>query len=361
MLHPLLFRRCRRETGDKVSAKTFAGIILLSLIPPLFGCRTFAPIHLWQPPQLRSVAGEKVVLMEIAGPAATADGIRDALIDQASGSDHPRSSHHSAAGGSITLLLPDQLRPQFGIELVSNVEDTSGDLLVAAAARRSGVQYMLRGEIMHATGRPQTDQQLSVVWRLVGLDAGAGSQAKPISIDQSTIERTHPDLMANPDPSARLYQAMARQTLGLVHESVIRQNVDLAHSVGVLGSAAVRRGNALARLGNWPAAEEIWMQTLDRYPFQTAAWINASIAAAARQDFEQAKQRVTRAIQLSILLPVHRRLAEETLVWLELQQRDYVKSFDLPDPAGGWRVTHTSNASTRGQDRDATPVHQVAQ
>lgn len=359
MFYPLEFRRCRRETGDVLSVNAIVRIVLLLSIGPLLGCRTVAPIHLWQSPQLQSVAGEKIVLMEIAGPAATADGLRDALVAQANSSEQSSGTHDSAADGSITLLLPDQLQPRSSIELVSNVEDTSGDLLVAAAARRSGVQYMLRGEIMQATGRPLSDQQLSVVWRLVGLDAGAGTQAKPISVDQATIERRYPDLMANPDPSARLYQAVARQTLGLLQESVIRQNVDLAHSVGTLGSAAVRRGNALARLGNWPAAEEIWLQTLDRYPFQTAAWINASIAAAARQDFEQAKQRVTRAIQLSILLPVHRRLAEETLVWLELQQRDYVKSFDLPDPAGGWRVTHTSDALTRGQKPDTTPAHQL--
>ncbi len=317
-----------------------AAAIFLALLSPLSGCRSVAPVHLWQSPQLGSVGGEKLVLMEIAGPVDTAEGIRDALVAQTS-ADVP--SRSTLAGAPITLLLPDQLQPPSNIELVSNVERAPSDLAVAAVARRSGVRYLLRGEIMHATGKPYSDERLSVVWRLVGLDSHTGTGATPVSIDQSTIEQRYPDLMAVPDPTERLHQAMARHTLGLVRESVVRQNVDLACSYISLGSADVRRGIALAKLGNWPAAEEIWVATLERYPFQTAAWINSAVAAAARQDFEQAKQRVTRAIQLSILLPVHRNLAEETLVWLELQQRDYVKSFDLPDPPGGWRVTHLSD------------------
>ncbi len=341
-------QRCEiRQQWVGASGRIAARLLLLGAIGVIAGCRTVAPIHLWEPPRLKSIKGESLVLMEIAGPTDTSDGIRDALIAQTGGDAEWGPAFASPAAHAIKLLLPEQLKPNFEIELVSNVENASSDILVAGAARRSGVRYLLRGEIMHRTGRTHSDEDLSVVWRLVGLDAEAGTQATSITIDRSTIELRHPDLMALPDPIARLHQAMAREALGLVHESVVRQEVELANSLGALGSRSVRRGNALARLGNWPVAEEIWVQTLDRYPLQTAAWINASIAASARQDFALAKERITRAIQLSILLPVHRRLAEETLVWIELQQRDYVNSFDLPDPIGGWRVTHQQeNASS---------------
>lgn len=332
-------RRGRRRRWGELLTEIRVWLLAMLMIGPMWGCRSVAPIHLWQPPQLGSVGGEKIVLMEIAGPTDTSQAIRDALIAQGRG-ERPGRNPTATPVDSIAWMLPEQLLPPTGIELVSNVEDTSSDLLVAAAARRSGVRYLLRGEIMHATGVPHSEQRLSVVWRLVGLDVRASTRAVVISIDQASIRQRFPDLMAVPDPNARLHQAMARRTIGLVRQSVVRQNVDLAKPIASLGSAAVRRGNDLARLGNWPAAEEIWARTLQRYPLQSAAWINASIAAAARQDFEQAQQRITRAIQLSAVLPVHRQLAEETLVWLELQQRDYLKSFDLPDPPGGWRVTH---------------------
>ncbi|WP_146390192.1 tetratricopeptide repeat protein [Allorhodopirellula solitaria] len=291
--------------------------------------------------------GEKLVLMDIAGPADTAAAIREELLAGAKPSAGGDRSSGAAASDAFTVLLPDELESRATIQLVSNRDQAPSDLAIAAAARRSGVRYLLRGEIMHATGRSHSDQQLSVVWQLVGLDAAAGTHGLPITVDQTSLQRRYPELMAVPDPTLRLHRAMARETLGLIHESVVRQNVELANSYVTLGSAAVRRGNDLAALGNWPAAEDVWLQTLERYPLQTAAWINASIAAAARQDFDLAKQRITRAIRLSLLSPVQRHLAEETLVWLELRQRDYLESFDLPDPADGWRVTHASDSGPR--------------
>ncbi|MFG0290586.1 MAG: hypothetical protein ACF8CQ_20575 [Rhodopirellula sp. JB044] len=346
-MHSLrLHRNCRRLDREGSSAGGSHVFLLGCLLSCLLGCQTTAPIHLWQPPQLASVAGESIVLMEIAGPDQTAAGLRQELLEQTQPSRKNRTGQPPAS--AVSFLLPDQLPDESTIRLVSAVDNDPSDLAVAAAARRSGLRYLMRGQIMHATGNPRSDERLSVVWKLVGLDDDCPTEGMPISISQKEIEQRHPDLMAITDPHVRLQKAMIRETLSLLNQSVVREVVTLAEPRYSLGSRAVRRGNELARLGNWPAAESIWTETLERRPGQVAAWINASIAAAARQDFEEAKRRVTRAIQLSAFSPVNRDLAKETLVWLELQQREYHETFGLPDPPGGWRVTHRA-ASTSSQ------------
>ncbi|WP_236625178.1 tetratricopeptide repeat protein [Rhodopirellula sp. SWK7] len=315
----------------------------------LLGCQTTAPISLWQPPQLVSVSGESIVLMEIAGPQKTAEGLRQELL-QITRPNEGQSSSATGNSTSVTFLLPDQLPDESTIRLVSAVENEPSDLAIAAAARRSGLRYLMRGEIMHATGNPRSEERLSVVWKLVGLDADCPTEGMPISVNQQQISLAYPDLMAISDPHVRLQKAMVRKTLGLLNQSVIRKTVTLAEPRYALGSRAVREGNVFAQHGNWPAAEEIWVQTLESHPGQVGAWINASIAAAARQDFPEAKQRITRAIQLSAFSPVNRTLAKETLVWLELQQRDYHEAFGLPDPPGGWRVTHRDETMATQND-----------
>ncbi len=310
----------------------------------LTACRAVAPIHVWRPPQWASVDGQRLVLMEIAGPENTANALREELFAQTNRPQHV--ARGIPASGVIVLLLPEQLDTPVQIQLVSAIENESSDLVIAAAARRSGVKYLLRGEIMHATGNPNSDQQLSVVWQLVGLDDTTNSDGKSLTVNQELIAQRYPDLVQVADPYARLQQAMVRETLGLLNEFVVRQQVTLAKPRATLGSTAVRRGNRMAEEGDWPAAEEIWVETTTRYPGQVAAWINSAIAAAARQDFEQAKQRVSRAIQLSTFSPANRELAAETLVWLEMQQREYHRTFHLPDPQGGWRVTYSGSTAT---------------
>lgn len=56
------------------------------------------------------------------------------------------------------------------------------------------------------------------------------------------------------------------------------------------GAPAMRRGNALAEQGNWPAAEEAWQQALQQNPNHRAAQYNLALARAARQDFASAEQ-----------------------------------------------------------------------
>ncbi len=47
------FRRGRRRRWGELFAKIGGGLLFVLTIGPMLGCRTVAPIHLWQPPQIR--------------------------------------------------------------------------------------------------------------------------------------------------------------------------------------------------------------------------------------------------------------------------------------------------------------------
>ncbi|PHQ35453.1 hypothetical protein CEE69_10680 [Rhodopirellula bahusiensis] len=293
----------------------------------LLGCKTTAPVHVWRPPEL-AVEPAGVAFMGISGPDEWADPIEKSLLQ-----NQPTRWR---------LIAAERLESESSIRLVSGFEEEPNDVAVSAAARREGLRYLLHGEILQATGHEDRDDKISLSWRLTGLQPDASSAGMPVSIDEALIEQRYPQLMNVPDVAERTRQAAVLETKRLLAASVDRQQVTLASPRMLPGSRAVRRGNKLARSGNWPMAEQVWNGVLESQPRNPAALINASIAAAARQDFSAARERIAEAVRRSAFSPVNQSLAEETLVWIELRQRDYHEAFDLPPPPEGWLISRGS-------------------
>jgi hypothetical protein len=237
------------------------------------------------------------------------------------------------------LIAADQLIGQSTVRLVSGFEEEPSDMAVSAAARRQGLRYLLHGEILQATGHEDREDKVSLSWRLTGLQPDAESAGMPVTVDEALITQRYPQLMHVPDVAERTRRAAILETKRLLAASVDRQQVTLASPRMLPGSRAIRRGNELARSGNWPMAEQVWKQVLQSHPRNPAALINVSIAAAARQDFSTAKQHIAEAVRRSAFSPANKSLAEETLVWIEMRQRDYHNAFDLPPPAEGWLIS----------------------
>lgn len=303
----------------------------------LAGCRSRAPIYVWRRPQIDSVERQKVVLMGIEGPESIAKPLTQELL-AATGRTHGHALARRVAAAP-SLILPDQLAQGAPIRLVSASSDGPSDMAVAAAARRQGIRYLLSGQVLMPAGRDDSAEHLRLSWRLTALTPDGVDGGMPIHLSLGELPEKYPQLDAVEDPKERLRQAAVMETCSLLSPWVERQQVTLAGPRWTAGSRAVRRGNRLAAAGRWPEAEAIWVAVTRQHPRQTAAWINAAIAATARQDFSAAKARVSEAVQRSIWSPVHADLARQTLIWIELRQRDFHDSFDLPEPAEGWLVT----------------------
>lgn len=288
------------------------------------GCRTSAPVHVWQPPSMQ-VEPSGVAFMGVSGPDEWADPIEEALLTEKL--------------DGWRFIAADQLQDTATIRLVSATDEEPSDMAVSAAARQQGLRYLLHGEVLQATGHEDRKDKLIVSWRLTGLQPGAESAGMPVTIDEALIQQRYPHLLFLPNVAERTRQAAILETKRLLAANVDRQQVKLAAPKLLPGARAIRRGNDLARSGNWPMAEKVWNEVLQKHPRNPAALINCAVAATARQDFTLAKQHVTEAVRRSALSPVNQSLAEETLVWIELRQRDYHQAFDLPPPPEGWLIS----------------------
>jgi len=338
------------------------------------GCQTTAPLYVWSPPGIASAVGKRVAIAPLAGPAREAQAVRNQLWNT-----RPR-----APGRAVDALDSEQLPPS-GIQLASAEPRMPSDLALLPRAREAGVDYLLMGEILpersarrqpisrsspplpappsggldragpsggpaDAADTPSRPQTLAIAWRLYDVaearpladrvlvsfarspspaEAAPGGDAIDVGPASAAGDANH--------PAARF---ASRQLWELLSPSVQRDEVTLAVPWWLPGSAAVRRGNALAQQGDWPAAETTWREALAAHPSQHAALANLAVAAAARQDFSAAKRRIRRAIQQR-----SRGTYGATLAWIETRQRGYHEAFALPDPPEGWFVTQRAAAA----------------
>ncbi len=308
-------------------------VVGLLLISGAAGCRMGVPIHVWEPPRLASTVGKRVAVSVVAESDELAESIQERLID-GTPRDHGRSTE---------LVDAETLQSDSPIQLVSANDRQVNDVALAPVARRNGFDFMLHGRVRGSSGAAgrggptdsgPADSPLALSWRLTELGGDARVLGAPVVIELASAIEQYPDLGLLADPTTALTEAVARETTRLLTPSVTVQRVQLAIPYLTPGSRSVRRGNALALRGDWAAAKDVWMETLERYPAQSAALVNLAHAAVAEQDFTSA-----RALARHAVLRHPSRLAGETLVWVEQTQRRYHQSFQLPDPPEGWVVT----------------------
>ena len=319
-------------------------ILLLCWLPVITGgCRMGVPIHAWDPPELESTVGKRVALSGVAGPAELVGGLQKQLLAQTP----------SDPGRQMTMVGAGEMQRGSEIQLVS-ADDLPNDLAVASVARRRGIDYLLRGEVISGRNRSVSpngaNRTLAVSWRLTGLDGIHAGGGKPVVVDAKTAIDRYPDLALVGDLDEILTKAMVRDTYRLITPSVSRDRVQLEIPYLLPGSADVRRGNMAARGGRWGEAESIWSDVRERHPTQIAALHNLALAAAAGQDFSRAKKLARKAIRLH-----PSQLHKQTMVWIEVKQRAYHEAFGMDDPPEGWFVTEddreTSSSSEPGSNQ----------
>ena len=364
-----LSRRSLSTQSPKRHRTANCGALLttLSIALTLTGCRMGVPIHVWEPPQIESTVGQQVIVPTIdehrTDLVELAFGARQASATDGADSDKPSdgaaihdqliSQAPSDGGRNTTLISPDALNSYSDIQLVSAIDNQRSDVALASLARRQGIGYLLRGEVL-PDRRPEflreKKPQLSTSWRLMKLNTADASPAElqpveakhqprwiggqPIVIDLETAIKRYPDLAIATDSQTALQSAVARETLRLITPTVQRDRIQLEISYLMPGSRETRRGNLLARSGRWAEAKAAWQLVVEKNPLSVAALHNLAIAAAAEQDFSTAKLLARKAIRRN-----PSKLHKRTLVWIERRQRDYHKAFQLPDPPEGWFVT----------------------
>ncbi|MFK8113872.1 MAG: hypothetical protein AB8B91_16845 [Rubripirellula sp.] len=292
------------------------------------GCRMGVPLHVWQPPEMQSAVGKRLVISSVGGPDELAEKVQQKMLALA-----PRDTGRNVDVASAASL------PQVGnIRLVSATDDEPNDLALTSMGRHAGIDYLLRGEILvdrhPKSAAANSEEKLLISWRLTPIGSQQRPEGRPVVVDLESALKRYPDLSMLGDPTDVLTSAAVRDTYRLITPSIERERVQLAIPYLMPGSAEVRRGNMSALAGKWQEAKQTWTEAMEGHPTQAAAVHNLAIAAAAEQDFSRAKELARKAIRMQ---PT--KLHQETLVWIELKQRDYHESFQLADPPEGWFVT----------------------
>lgn len=314
--------------------------LLVCLLP---GCRLAAPIHVWQSPLIESTVDKQVVVSSVAGPEDVAGVVRQKLLRMA-----PRD-----LGRSTQLIDYQDLQPRSEIRLVSATDHEPSDLALASVGRDIGADYLLRGELLRRRESRLDDESggvadidsVTISWCMTSLKDGNHGGGLPITVNTKLAIENYPDLAFLGDVDEILTTAAVRESFRLMVPSIRRERIEIENAYFLPGSREIRRGNILASTGQWGEAERIWSSVLSKYPFQIPAMHNMALAAAAAQDFSRAKQLARRAIRLH-----PSKLHQSSLVWIETRQRDYHKSFDLPDPPEGWFLT--KDRETLTEDRE---------
>ena len=184
------------------------------------------------------------------------------------------------------------------IAIVNAAEEARHEVVASFIENRS---YTLVEPAVLETVHPITDSDGGLdraaaldAARQVGVDAvlecsaaaGGGLRAELIDVDSGEVLAAPAGLPA--EGTAELVAALAPH--------YVPADVTLARQWWGAGKANVQAGNALARQGDWTAAEEAWEQARQADPGNHAALHNLALAAEARQDYREAFEYLDKAL-----------------------------------------------------------------
>jgi tetratricopeptide (TPR) repeat protein len=290
----------------------------------LTGCNSVAPapMTVWNPPQIQTVRGKTIALAKIAAIDDQGESFEKAFVANA-----PNDPIHP-----FRLLDQNDLQKYSTIQLASASDSGPSDLALVNAARKQGVDLVMSGTILPQRGsRKKQAAAFTVSWQLLDVSGNQLVGGLPITVTAEKLEHSYPQLAAREDRQSALIEAAARESWNVLlpHLSVL--TTALAEPHWMLGAKRVRQGNARAAAGNWAEAEQIWQSVATQYPSQHAAVHNLALAAAAKGDFQRAKELSRQALRAHDSAMYRR-----TGVWIEKRQMDWIEAFNQPVPTEGW-------------------------
>lgn len=276
----------------------------------LCGCAQTATVHYWKPAELDAPHVRRIAVADLQGDhsAEVAVALRARLdADPPAGSAGPAGGVQTAAGEEqpsgrkrFVLSRPDEADAVIvGQVLACRAADKNrdgslaGDAASSATRTDASVALPESGELRVRSAEVKLELKL--------IDAASGEL-----LAGKTLERSREWGVTSKRPSAsdadvlrELTEDCLDEFMALLQPQRMQEDVELA--VGDwfdLSGIRVRRGVRLARRGRWSDAERMWQAALDAAPECDAALFNLAIAAAQREDYDEAEEYAMRALRL---------------------------------------------------------------
>ncbi len=319
------------------------------------GCRSSAPIYVWQPAPFTCPDGSRVAIGTVGGDQDIAAQLEQALMRQ-----------RPSARADLALITPQQLKAVSPI-LLASTASLDNEALSMAAARIATADFLLLGDVLSSNLNQNSgvvtaefdninttgNERLLTSWRLIDVHTSRAVATRAVSMNTAVADETYPDLVeAIPDASSRLVVASARETWRELAPSVQRDQVELMIPWLQLGAIPTRSGIVDAHQGRWDLAEQKWRLATRRNPLNIAARHNLAIAQAAREDFPGAKQMLEK-----VSWPLSTRLPAESRFWLDQRHRQYHAAHGLGKPQLGWSFPDPPQLDHQELATSAEPVN----
>jgi len=336
----------------------------LAVIQFSLGCRISTPVFVWTTPRSNTSPQLAIAIGHIEGKPETAKDFERLFAEQ-------RPSNLE----SIAVVGSDELVAVNPVQLASTAPPLAkqGEIGAIQAARQAGTDYVLMGETVRdelefetpgsnlppeiqaitnqslnpAPMTARRPEHLTIAWRAIDAQTRETIANFSTSMDRHQADNTYPELVWQyPNPRDRVIAANAREAWKSIGPHVVQDKAKLAVSWGAPGSAEIRKGVVYAKAGRWLEAEQHWQGVVEKYPRHHKAWHNLAYAAAAREDFQEAKRCIKLALELS-----DNSHYTQTFRWIELRQRDYHAAFNLPEPPEGWAFPAPQTANSIAVDQ----------
>lgn len=347
-LEPFRSKIACRTQGTNRILKIWLVSWLISILMLSAGCRTSAPIYVWQPPQVEVDRGAKIAIAPLMADPLLARAIEIAMLEQ-----------RPAIRADLAMLTHEQLLELAPVRLASTAAVLSdlnalqaaqalqADILICGQVYSYDIDWWAEGESPRLAGSnfnqrffqrlsgsqsDGPDYHLLLSWNIMQVSTGKSLGAEQFLVQSHEVAEKYPDLQHLADqPAYQLITAAARETWRSVAPSVTKERVRLASPWLQPGWLRVQMGNRAAKRGHWADAERHWQQAALWWLPTPAAHHNLAIAHAAKEDFANAKQHLNR-----LSWPFRNGLPIETPLWLDMQHQRYHQAHGLEPPQEGW-------------------------
>jgi tetratricopeptide (TPR) repeat protein len=294
-------------------------LLLVSIVVCAGGCAPTAKLTVWRPAELDVAGIGRIAVVDFQGEGGSGAIARSAVLAQLAENRH--------------YTLVDQVELA-RVQPAAFAEGLPDEAAAVAAARHAGVDAVLTGQVVSYSAEDtvqqdhhisiagagganskgnkaggfgigldtntlhERDASVSLAFKLIDARTGEIRDARQVSHTyEARVVNGQGEMPGRERILSDLLSKCSRDVVRAVAPHRVPVEVVLARQYWGNGLNALKRGNALAKSGDWAAAEAAWQEALKENPQNHAAYHNLAIASEARGDFEGATKHLNSAMK----------------------------------------------------------------
>jgi tetratricopeptide (TPR) repeat protein len=296
-----------------------ASLLLIAFALCAPGCAPRAKMMVLRPAELDVAGIGRIAVVDFQGEGDSGAFARSAVLAQLAENRH------------YTLVDQTELAR---VQPAAFAEGTPTEAAAVAAARQAGVDAILTGQVVSysAEDTVQQDQHISIAGAGGASTSGSKAGGFGIGLDTNTlherdasvslafklidartgeirdarqVSHTYQNRVVNGQGEmpgrekilSDLLRKCSQDVVAAVAPHRVPVEAVLARQYWGNGLNALKRGNSLAKSGDWTAAEAAWQEALKDNPQNHAAHHNLALACEARGDFDGAARHLSQAMK----------------------------------------------------------------